>query len=216
MGFSDGAAIAASILLHHEINKSDKPPPFQFAILFSCPLVSSPDPYFAKPFYDTTYKLSSTKMFKELDISIKDFPDQSGEAGQSEVVSASTTIKESAVDSVRRELWLATLATQTELRKLIGSEESKVLVQDLDSLPRIYHPALLCERVMIPTAFISGKHDSFGSAVQIPRELFRKENTRYVEHPGGHHLPKETIHLKNAVAAAQWAIRQSRLRANQH
>ncbi|PVH76706.1 hypothetical protein DL98DRAFT_425086 [Cadophora sp. DSE1049] len=192
MGFSDGAATAASILLQHEINKSDKPSPFHFAILFSCPLVSSPDTSFEKAFYESSYNMSSTEMFKALDVSVNDLPDQNRRDSQY-VDSAAGSPKQSAMEA-----------------------ESKVLVQGLNSLPKIYHPALLSERVKIPTAFISGNNDPYLKAVQMTGGLFGKKNTKFVEHSGGHHLPKEGSQLKNTVAAAQWAIRQSQLIVNQH
>ncbi|KAF2119259.1 serine hydrolase-domain-containing protein [Lophiotrema nucula] len=38
IGFSQGAALAASILLHHQLSKPTIPPPFSFAIFFGSPI----------------------------------------------------------------------------------------------------------------------------------------------------------------------------------
>ncbi|KAL5323099.1 hypothetical protein ACEPPN_007627 [Leptodophora sp. 'Broadleaf-Isolate-01'] len=208
IGFSDGAAMAASIILQHETNKLDQPPPFKFAILFSCPLVSSPDKEFAKEFYEATYNRSSAEMFKAMDVSVQEFPGRSGD-----VDLVADGLDQSSRDVVVKELWEATATTQSELRMQIGLEESQVLVKDTESLPKIYHPALLSQRVRIPTACITGSNDF--KAVQMTQELFDKRNTKIVVHSGGHNLPKQANDLKNAVAAAKWAIRQSQLTINQ-
>ncbi|KAG4437378.1 hypothetical protein IFR05_007142 [Cadophora sp. M221] len=210
MGFSDGAAMAASIMLQHETNKSDQQPPFQFAILFSCSLVSSPDKNFAKEFYEATYKRSSAEMSKAMDVSVQEFPGRSGDVDQ--VVDG---LDQSSWDAVVKEMWEATAKTQKELRIQIGLEESQVLVKDTESLPKIYHTALLSQRVRIPTACITGSNDPCFKAVQMMQELFDKRNTKIFVHSGGHNLPKQANDLKNAVAAAQWTILQSQLMINQ-
>ncbi|KAH6721042.1 serine hydrolase-domain-containing protein [Leptodontidium sp. MPI-SDFR-AT-0119] len=210
IGFSDGAAMAASIILQHETNKLDQPPPFKFAILFSCPLVSSPDKEFAKEFYEATYNRSLAEMFKAMDVSVQEFPGRSGD-----VDLVADGLDQFSRDVVVKELWEATATTQSELRMLMGLEESQVLVKDTESLPKIYHPALLSQRVRIPTACITGSNDPYFKAVQMTQELFDKRNTKIVVHSGGHNLPKQANDLKNAVAAAKWAIRQSQLTINQ-
>lgn len=52
LGFSEGSAIAISLLLQHEIDHPKDPPLFNFAILFSCGIVVSRDPKFARMEYE--------------------------------------------------------------------------------------------------------------------------------------------------------------------
>ena len=56
MGFSQGSAVAASMLLQHEIDYPKDAPLFKFAILFSCFLMVSPDEKFAKKMYEVAQK----------------------------------------------------------------------------------------------------------------------------------------------------------------
>lgn len=72
LGFSQGSSIAASLMLQHEINHPKDPPPFNFAILFSCFMVVSLDINYAKLEYRFAYEKYSDvvlKVLKDMDLS---------------------------------------------------------------------------------------------------------------------------------------------------
>jgi hypothetical protein len=66
LGFSQGSSIAASLMLDHEINHPRDPPPFSFAILFSCFMVVSPDINYARMEYRLAHEKYSEVAWKVL------------------------------------------------------------------------------------------------------------------------------------------------------
>ena len=236
LGFSQGSALATTMLLQHEINHPNDPPPFSFAILFSNFLVVSPDAKFAQKEYDFAQKHNSNTVLRALKgLKLMEADEKEGDEDtlRREMIEKieklsgkkiSSTAPKSRIELLRGSKRAAlvyeifdALATSARVGALYHKKVADLLPDNidggLDTMPRIFHPLLLSERVKVPTAYIIGRSDPFLKQDAIARRLFDKDNTRFVEHSGGHDVPRLDRDVKAAVAAAQWAIQRAQVSA---
>ncbi|KAH6677570.1 serine hydrolase FSH [Halenospora varia] len=222
MGFSQGSALLASILLQHEIDSHKKPPPFRFAILFSCFLVVSSDSTFAQKYYEIGAKdhVDSALQGLHAGESSGDTTATTEGVGKTEEKKKEVKAPTHKVELIRKSKRAALVEeivdavassarTGAKFHGSVGHHIPEDASGGLDGFPRIYHPAIMSERIQIPTAHIVGRNDPFLKQTAIAKKLWEKKNMRYVEHAGEHDTPRSAMDVKAAVAAAQWAIQQA-------
>jgi hypothetical protein len=224
MGFSQGSSLLASILLKHEIEHPKQAPPFRFAILFSCFLVISSDPTFAQKYYEIGEKdhidsalegLQVGNSSQDTDSTIgsevkeekKGKKEVKAPTHKAELISRSkrAALVEEIVDAVA-----SSARTGAKFHSKVGHVPTDAS-GGLDAFPRVYHPAIMSERIQIPTVHIVGRNDPFLKQTAIAKKLWEKKRMRYVEHSGGHDTPRTELDVKAAVAGARWAIQQSEM-----
>jgi hypothetical protein len=224
MGFSQGSSLLASILLKHEIEHPKEAPPFRFAILFSCFLVISSDPTFAQKYYEIGEKEHIETVLAGLQVgdSPRDIDGTIGndvkeeQKGKKEV--KAPTHKVELISRSKRAALVGEIvdavASSARTSARFHSEVSHVPTDTnggLESFPRVYHPAIMSERIQIPTVHIVGRNDPFLKQTVIAKKLWEKKRMRYVEHSGGHDTPRTEFDVRAAVAGARWAIQQSEI-----
>ncbi|RDL33233.1 uncharacterized protein BP5553_08672 [Venustampulla echinocandica] len=228
MGFSQGSALAASMLLQHEIDHPKSPPPFRFAIFFSCFLVVSPDAKFAQKYYEIGEKDHVDAALEGLHASAPS-SDASGKPGdgkgdkkKKEV--KGPTHKVELVRSSKRAALVTEIVdavassarTGTSFHGKVGTDLPEDEREGLDGFPRVFHPVIMSERIEIPTVHIVGRNDPYMKQTDIAKRLWEKKSMRYVEHSGAHDTPRLEMDVKAAVAAAQWAMQQAELSPKRH
>jgi hypothetical protein len=238
MGFSEGAAIATSLLIQHEIDHPKDPPPFNFAIIFSCGIVVSHDNNFARKEYEyaqAKYPHVALKALQNQDVSkVEEEESKNDEAvlkqeEAEEAEEADKPDKKTRDGKIRSRLGLlrpskraalvaevfGSLASAARIGAQFHGKVIELLPPDLsggvDAVPRLFHPQLVSERVKIPTVFVTGRNDPFYKHCQISKRLFSKDNTRFLEHAGAHDLPRLDREIKSVVSATQLAIAKSQM-----
>lgn len=209
LGFSQGAAVILSMIMHQELTYPNSPPLFNFAIFIACPIAFSPDPQFMQ------------SQFMSHATSLDDF--ESGRLDQKEVSGpkyrASLLLahkrKELAqeVRSIMRqvqELGAADQGEEEEYPEL--SVKSKQTKEVIEALPRMYHPLMITQRVSIPIVHIIGVNDPWKKLSEVSMRLGSSLLVKEVLHQGGHHFPLMSANIRACVEAVNWAIEKGKHR----
>lgn len=209
VGFSQGAGLAISYLLHQRITKPNEPSAFKFGLFFSTSFVLSPDP---------TYKQDEVMgIFESLSKDdIKSFHELvfNPTSQQKDFENAPFTGK---LDQAQRDLfkeigWAACSVFQTRNQLHITDKVDfieRLKVHDLppDAFPRFFHPVYTAQRLSIPTVHCWGRNDSdpLRRLAFIGRDLCSDGKAIAVEHSGRHELPirrEDVTAVANAVEKA--------------
>jgi hypothetical protein len=215
LGFSQGAGLAMSYLLHHRIESPHTPSDFKFGIFFSTSSLQSPDPAYKR----TEIMALLEALNEEHTLAFHDL-----------IMSPKTTQKDfvdadflKVLNSQQRELmaelgWSLNVAWQTRDGLKI-TDEVEVLEQfrsntvSRELFPRFYHPVYTAERLGIPTVHSWGRNDSDalkGSAA-MGLELCSDGHTVCVPHAGRHEIPakrEEVLAVANAIEKAAFLGQQ--------
>ncbi|PSN59369.1 DUF341 domain protein [Corynespora cassiicola Philippines] len=188
LGFSQGAALAVSYM--HRQRQRREMVPFQFALLFSSVMPCSATP------------TCCSEVIQNLVARGQDVTDSGLAKG---------------VCLTREER----LFVQLLHRTIIPAKKQRQMLPDYDlavysggdgiGAPRIMHPELLSDRILIPTVHVTGKRDlHFMRAMsQVAYELCDERYTKKLEHSGGHEPPQKAAEVKAVTRALEWAIRTS-------
>jgi pimeloyl-ACP methyl ester carboxylesterase len=186
IGFSQGAAIAISHLLRQQ--EQDVALSFEFAICFSSVLAVSASPSYGEA---AIRKLIS----RELDFA------------------SAIDLGDLAAD----ERALADVIT----RVLKPAKDHNAMLPDFDldvytrgdstQAPKIMVAALIDKRLAIPTVHMTGKRDAkfMKDMSEVARRLCDEGMMKVLEHPGGHQPPQDSVSIRAAVGAMEWAIIQA-------
>jgi predicted esterase len=216
MGFSEGASVVVSLLLQHEIDSPNKPPPFRFAILFSCGIVGSADIKFALGEYQLLWKEFADVVLKHLTGENLECQNNISVTGQVNTkINTGRLISSSDRKALAIELSEALASGEAELRGQIGQLVQADFKGTLEEVPRLYHPLLLPQRVRIPTVFCYGRSDPYLKQAEISKQLFDTANVKFVTHLGGHDIPRSAAELQSVVSATQWVIRRAQILSSQ-
>jgi hypothetical protein len=149
MGFSQGTSIATSILLQHEIDSPEEPPPFKFAIFFGSFLVLSPDEGFAQQEYEFSLKNNTDALLNGLrGINLKD--DVNGSC-QDDATDRSNKKRSEEVAAEFADILASSVKAAVDIQVALESDIPKDVSNELKDIPRMYHPLLLTQRVKVPT-----------------------------------------------------------------
>ncbi|KAK7721196.1 hypothetical protein SLS64_001492 [Diaporthe eres] len=140
LGFSQGASIAATYILDCQLRRPEEQPPFNFAVLFSSVGACSPDKSCNEEIVQS-FLTNADPQFK------KGFPQCDFKA----------------LDH-RERTFAEYLAMCHIAIKTIGIKRPAITLEffegnDSDSVPRLLHPALIKDRISIPTVHVTGKKD---------------------------------------------------------
>ncbi|PVI02665.1 DUF341 domain protein [Periconia macrospinosa] len=188
LGFSQGAALVTS-WLHKQLQNHQKPP-VRFALLFSSVMPCAATPS-----------------------SCEDAVHQLLVRGQS--VENEGLVKEPSLS--REERLFVQLLHQT----IIPSKKQRQMLPDYDlsvysegdglDAPRLMHPQLIQERILIPTIHVTGKRDQhyMRAMSEVAYGLYDGRMTKKLEHSGGHEPPQKITEIKAVIRALEWALRQA-------
>ena len=191
LGFSQGGSLAVAYLLQHEIDHPNEEPPFKFAAIFSSVIGFTPDESFCRTLLDslTEEEISALAEFPEGDFSVLS-PDS----------------------RILFEPMANALHAGVEGGFLPSHPDEAVFKRGGTSqIPRIIHPSLLKQRVQVPTIHVVGKKDSPRMLEQsaLMYRLCEPGLSQWLEHSGGHDIPRQPNEAKVAVRAMEMAVAKS-------
>jgi hypothetical protein len=200
LGFSLGASLAMTYILHKQRTKPDVKPPFYFATLFS-PIfvVSSDDACYEgiiSRLLDDEHTEFRSAFPKEDFLSTLNTEDEKGFAKYMGVVLSMNT----SVGHVLPE-------KSTPTRFFEDSEGLKV-----ENVPRMLHPDLSRERVGIPTVVVTGAKEAGAIAEQshVAQGLCRASLKWKNQHDGGHDVPFKRSDVQAIVLSMMEAAEEGR------
>ena len=170
VGFSQGAALAASILLHHTLEHPDEPPLFKAAFFISAPLPFSRDlehgidvrSYFD---IDASKPLPTNRPTVPPDFLIPQRGASNGAAGAGAKVADVTFGFETA--------------------------DKHVTADEGGPFYNIFHPTVDEVRISIPTGHVYGKKDPWRKHSLELMDFCRRSSMVRLEHDGGHEIPRD-------------------------
>ena len=209
VGFSQGAGLALSYLLHHRITNPEAPPPFKFALFFSTSFVLSPDPaYKEKEIMAVLRNFTPEDVKTFLEIAVNP-------SSRQKDIENGTFMKN--LDQEERDLfkelgWQACSLFQTRTQLQITDkfdffEKLKTLELPPEAFPRFFNTIYTTQRLDIPTVHCFGRNDLDCNKrlALIGRELCAGGNVVTLEHTGRHELPmrkEDVTAVANAVEKA--------------
>lgn len=228
IGFSQGAAVGVSYVMDRETNMPDEQCPFQWMLLFSCTIALSPD----AGLYDLQFEVRDMLRKKEGAGGVITIAGIShGTKHEND-----TSLRGSKmVRSKNGELYLsdpsALEALEDDYYALIeafaqsaqneGKEGIMLRHQDAFENPSTanaliyYHPGMTSERVPVPSIHCVGKRDTTEILEQskLIRDLCEEGDTTYLEHDGGHDIPRDSVTVQAIAKALRKIIEDSRWKA---
>ncbi len=235
LGLSQGAALAMSMLLHHEIRHPNKPPPFRFAVLICCVVAVSPDQsfnseYIAKysKFYNKNERgeLANKGKLKGTKKHSSDKEMEETETTGDDLAQPSNDKKSSSDKSIAAPRHRSMLILRSQREALVN--ELVDLVEDVTAMdpnpekygekwkgakaedfPRIFHPLTVKERIHIPTVHVQGKQDPLIRHGALAAKLCDKKRSKVITFDGGHSGPSTFLDHRAVATAIEWAIQQT-------
>ncbi|KAL1845791.1 hypothetical protein Daus18300_014449 [Diaporthe australafricana] len=181
-GFSQGATLALSFLLQHEISHPGVPPPVRFAALFSC----------AGPAFscDATLSRDLIRSLTGEDLRGLQARLHAGDVPRSFGSSLPPSARQAYLDTTFSALLLG--ADNGFMHPSVVGEWIASSGDDRErEMPRLFHPMLTAARVRIPTAHILGRNDSpdVHAQAELCRLLCDPSYAVLASHSGAHDLP---------------------------
>lgn len=191
LGFSQGGSLAVAYLLQHEIDHPNEPPPFKFAAIFSSVIGFTTNESYCRTLIEN---LSDGEIS-----ALSEFPEGDFSALSAE---AKTLFKPmaNALHSGVEGGFLPTHPDQAVFKR-----------GDTSQIPRILHPSLVQQRVRVPTIHVVGKKDQELMLEQssLMYQLCDPALSKWLEHSGGHDVPRQLNEAKAAVKAMEWAVSET-------
>ncbi|KAI1618128.1 serine hydrolase FSH [Exophiala viscosa] len=192
VGFSQGGSLAVAYMVQHEIDHADEPLPFKFAIIFSSVISFSPDDRYCDGIIRNLSEpeVQALSQFPATDFSLLQ------DAGARKMF----------------ESMAEALSAGQEGGFLSAHPDEDVFARgDTTRIPRIIHPDLVSQRIRIPTVHVVGKQDDplMIRQSQLMYQVCDPTVSKWLEHSGGHDVPRQLADAKAAVKALEWAISES-------
>ncbi|KAI9842019.1 MAG: hypothetical protein M1837_007515 [Sclerophora amabilis] len=192
MGFSQGASLAASMILHHQIERPSEPPLFRVAIFICSPLPFSSGLHHgidARTYFGlkATKPLSTCRPTKVPEYLIpKDPYFMRGDNEAAHKDSSKQSKKSPAAASAHRSPHLLNDGHVSVSRKTNQQNDEQI------SGPhwQMFHPTVDTVRISIPTAHIGGQKDFWRPHSNDLMKLCDGRLASVFEHDGGHEVPK--------------------------
>ncbi|KAJ5972285.1 uncharacterized protein N7479_002203 [Penicillium vulpinum] len=199
LGFSQGTSIATAYIIDRQTREPNLPAAFSFAVLISSVAACSADP--------TCLESVIRSLVEHSPFAFKtDFPRCDFElVGPTERVFAEY-------------LALVHLAIKAIGIKKPTIELDFLKTLDVDSVPRLFHPKLVKDRISIPTVHVTGRKDELSMVHQsrIVQGLCDESLLRAHRHQGGHSLPLKANEIKDLAVSIEWAAERGRDRTALH
>ena len=183
MGFSQGAALAASLILQRQTDHPTEPAQFRFAIFMCGMLPCSPYAQFNDHLLDgfrrtvTDVPMSAAEEKDRLRLARKAY------ANDIEWTGAVAGAFHPKCSQATGEEFIAVLES-------LRSSKNRLT----ESLPASYHPAWDPIRIEIPTAHIVGAKDPWNPLSLLLKQMCTEEKSKLYDHRGGHEIPRsETV-----------------------
>jgi predicted esterase len=195
LGFSQGGSLAVAYMLQHEVDHPNEPQPFKWACIFSSVIGFTPDARYCE---DVIQGLSEDEVE-----ALAKFPDADYELLEPKAKTLFQTMGDA-------------LKAGQEGGFLPAHPDEEVFSRgDTSQIPRIIHPDLIKQRVRIPTVHMVGKQDDPLMIAQskLMYGVCDSAVSKWLEHSGGHDVPRQVQDAKNAVKAMEWAVLESQQRA---
>lgn len=186
--FSQGAATLIAML--YQLQSAHEPAPIGFAVICSSAMPCAADLIIGQDVVDELY----TQQLDVADAEASRTPSLSS-AAKKFVVALQKTIVPA---------WKAwSLMPRFELE--VYNEEGG------QTAPRVMIPAILREKIRLPTVHVRGKKDAdfMWNMSEIAQQVFHPSLVKVVEHGGAHAPPQTTADVKAVVRLMDWAIAQS-------
>lgn len=197
VGFSQGAALAASYILTQQRQHPTRAAPFDFALFFSAVVAFSPDEADCEPLIQQLLSKAPPafrKSFPRADFATLGHADYRP--------------------------WAEYLSRSILALDNIGSQSDNVdhrfLSRDQttsDDVPRPLHPEYIKDRITIPTVHITGKRD-YPVLLDQSKHLHgmcEERRTRCYRHSLGHAIPTKASEVKAIVKAIEWATEEGKI-----
>lgn len=189
MGFSQGASLAASILLQRQLDHPSKPPQFHFAIFICGLLPFSPHTDFHKELYDGFRHQAVNSPITSLDEKVPlDRSAFNSDIEWTSAVSSAITKRPSAAVA----------------QQVIAMFES-LRGNSRQSMPTAWHPLWDDPRIDMPTAHIIGAKDSWMPQSLLLKDFCVESQSRLFDHRGGHEVPRSESVAKGIADCIVWA-----------
>lgn len=194
IGFSQGAALAASILLARQIEQPYTPPPFRIAIFICSALPYSPSPVIG---LDISREFPAIEAKMAAFLGISDGEDHTGAWGVKKIDGEATASWPSSSSSSMDSL-----------------DESSRSSSDSGSAPKTYgfgfglgpKSRQAEARIYIPTVHIIGRVDPWADHSALVRDSCQKDKMYTKYHAGGHEVPKTESELDECAGLINLAI----------
>lgn len=212
IGFSQGAALALSMLMDQELNKPGERPIFSFAVLFSCLIVLSPDTKLNLERLKEA--ITNTGELEENDMSTrpsKEAPKHRFNLLLTENQRALAEEYRSILDDARN---CANEIGALESDEFNGNSAGSEDDTELSHIPRLVHPLMVNARVSVPTVHLYDPRDPYYAQHKFAIRLCDKFLTQDVQHSGGHGLPTDPKQVKTSAAAIIKALEKGRQRVD--
>lgn len=207
IGFSQGAALAISYLLNHEIQRPHAPPPFRWAALFSPTLALSPDPrYMEREVAALNEEYGSSIFAEEGAWKAERGKLRGGRTGLVLDKNKRALIQEN-IDLIRASVARAGPDMVERFDKMVKERCGRA-----DDVPRVYHPLTTTQRIPLPTLVVAGQRDDVYRLRQarLMRKLCATDQCTFVEHSGGHDVPRQAHELQKVLISLTRLIEQSK------
>jgi hypothetical protein len=212
IAFSQGAALALSMLMDQELNHPGNKPLFSFAALFSCPIVLSPDT-----------KLNRERL-REATANTDEPESPTGPTKDAPKHRFSLLLKENQralaneycgiLDDAKQAAEEIGVFETDEDESDDGSAAGSESDTELSHIPRLLHPLMITARVSVPTVHIYDPKDAYHAQHELAVRLCDRYLTQEVLHGGGHGLPSDPKQVKACVAAINKAVEKGRQRVD--
>lgn len=191
LGFSQGGSLAIAYLLQHEIDHPDEAVPFKFAAIFSSIISFTPDERYCEEIIQNLTEAEFRALSR--------FPDSDFEV----LSPGARTLFESMAEAL----------SAGQKGGFLPSHPDEDVFQrgEASMIPRVIHPDLLKQRIRIPTIHVVGKEDN-PLMIRQSELMYRVCDpavSKWLEHSGGHDVPRKIQDAKAAVKALEWAIAES-------
>lgn len=213
IAFSQGAALALSLLMDQELNNPGTRPIFSFAALFSCPIVLSPDTKLNRE--RLREATTNTDDPAETDKPTRDAPKhrfslllkENQRALANEYCRTLDDARQAAHDN-------GVLAQQDSDSDSDSNSTGSESDEELSHIPRLLHPLMVNARVSVPTVHLYDPKDAYASQHELAVRLCDKFLTQEVHHSGAHGLPSDPKQVKMCAAAIMKAMERGRQRVD--
>ncbi|KAL4882125.1 serine hydrolase FSH [Aspergillus karnatakaensis] len=189
LGFSQGGSVALSYLLQRQID--GQPPAFRWAVFFSTVIAFAPS---------DTFGSNILANLTDHEIRLLDGYPASDLSPLHPLTRALCETTARTFYSAKTGGFISPTTPVAQFSK-----------RDDPAQPRVFHPALLAERIPIPTVHITGRKDNglmVGLSVLV-QGLCDPRLVRALTHSGGHNVPRAADDVRAAWAAVDRAIQQS-------
>ncbi|KAF2259790.1 hypothetical protein CC78DRAFT_571633 [Lojkania enalia] len=201
IGFSQGAALAASILLHHQLKSPSTPPPFSFSVFLGSPIPFS---------HSLRYGIDTRKAFGARIVTPTVRPNCPNEVPKYLITDPAYLRGEEELRRLAREKLMKsrleaaeythnTVVDDSDVETPQGSASPSSVSEfgdnnDAEDLPETFYQMFhhTCDevRISIPSAHVYGRKDKWNLHSKDLVKLCERGSAETFEHGGGHEVPR--------------------------